>query len=288
MGRFDRFKSAWNAGLNSGTALDEPGTPITVRPFAPGEVTPEAGIVKAITKLAAVRRDNANARQKAAEAEAARSKQALETQALTQRIAENTRSEVTLGDGTKAMMTPAERTRHQVDSVPKPDARIPLSESAASLYRNWLQTYDPEKHTVDPKDLQTAVHIVDQQGIMNRAEQYRRLRAESNGNGQKYAAALAQKRSLDLEVESEAQAAGKKAWQLELTRLEQQYGNEDSIPPIQIEKAKNRQQQAIDDARVMARSKRKAKYAEYDMVIDTAAFGSGLDAMLAKWAGDLE
>lgn len=55
--RYERFTRAFRSGLQP---FDEPGEKIDVQPFAPGEVTTGAGVLRALTAIAAARRGRAN------------------------------------------------------------------------------------------------------------------------------------------------------------------------------------------------------------------------------------
>lgn len=82
-----RYSEAFATGLKDVfKPFDEPGPDITVSPFAPGEVTTGAGILRAITAAAGARRARANWQVDQQDKAASRYAQALEVQALEKKL----------------------------------------------------------------------------------------------------------------------------------------------------------------------------------------------------------
>ena len=84
-GRYERFTRAFQSSL---APFDEAGPPIEVSPFAPGEVTTGAGIIRALTAIAGARRGRANYIEEQRLKNEDRRYRGLQTQALEQKLAE--------------------------------------------------------------------------------------------------------------------------------------------------------------------------------------------------------
>lgn len=84
MGVYDRFTGAFKSGF---APFDKEGPAIEVQPFAPGEVTPEGGILRAITAIAGARRARANYEALQRDKQASRYRDVLETKLLEHKLA---------------------------------------------------------------------------------------------------------------------------------------------------------------------------------------------------------
>ncbi len=82
MGRYTQYFRSALANAN----YDRPGPDIKVEPFAPGTVTPAAGILKAVTSLVAARREQANFNLAQQYKQASMYRAGLENQVLEQKI----------------------------------------------------------------------------------------------------------------------------------------------------------------------------------------------------------
>lgn len=107
-------------------AFDQPGPDIHVSPFAPGTVTGEAGVLKAITSIAAARQARANdAAKRALQAQAAE-KVALETQRLRDEVATGAPVDYTTKTGQVVKMTGANAALNaDRDTRPEKPAKAP-------------------------------------------------------------------------------------------------------------------------------------------------------------------
>lgn len=83
MGVYDRFTGAFKEGF---APFDREGPAIEVQPFAPGEVTPEGGILRAITAIAGARRARANYEALQRDKQASRYRDVLETSLLEKKL----------------------------------------------------------------------------------------------------------------------------------------------------------------------------------------------------------
>lgn len=83
MAIYDRFTRAFQEGM---APFDREGPALEVQPFAPGEVTPEGGILRAITAIGAARRARANYEALQRDKQASRYRDVLETGLLEKRL----------------------------------------------------------------------------------------------------------------------------------------------------------------------------------------------------------
>lgn len=296
MGLYDRASKFFNEGFKP---FDEAGPEIPVRPFGPGEVTAPAGIVKAITALAAARRASANKRAKDALALETQKKSALEIQALNQRIDAGTRRARTIG-GQTIDMTDAEWAKHLEESVPKPEKpqpRMPLTPDLRKRYERYLGTLqpDPERpdvYTAEERDINNAEQAYGNDQTNARAAAARAAAAErAAANSQhlgSYQAAVTQKKALDLEVEQEGQAAYEKALAASAAQLAKAHGPEYEPSLLEKQAMIATAQDAKERAAFQAKMKRKPRYDSLNSAIDSAWIGMQDPAtMFGEWQKEL-
>lgn len=149
MGRYDRFTRAFTSGAKAAVApFDEPGPEITVSPFAPGEVTTGAGILRAITAVAGARRARANWDASQREKQAGRYRDALETQLLEQRVNAPDHEAARLSETNRHNLAMEGIARDRVTAAGKPKPARPLTPTEkaanASLLKLSLDQFDAQ------------------------------------------------------------------------------------------------------------------------------------------------
>lgn len=145
-GRLSRFSKAFQSGIRDALApYDQPGEDITVNPFKPGEVTTGAGLVRALTALAAARRSRANWRVEQQDKAASRYRQALEVQALEKRLGAPDYDQLRLDESGRHNREMEGIARDREARLGKPRPASPGDRSAnASFYRLVLDQMDKD------------------------------------------------------------------------------------------------------------------------------------------------
>jgi len=193
---------------------DQAGPEVEVSPFAPGTVSAGAVVAKSLASYIAGRRAHANYQSALAEKKRGMMKDALEVQALEQRIAAGTRTPYKTKSGEELQLTEAEKAAMVRDAT-GPDAavkarpRTPISPEEAK--RLGVSSYDATKGDVDTDEYSKALTARGQEStevyrkkVLEGQAESRENTKKKGENAAKYQKAVASLRVLDAQAEDEA------------------------------------------------------------------------------------
>lgn len=187
-------------------AFDREGPEIRVRPFAPGTVTPEAGVLKVLTRLAAVRQARTNLRAKRESEGLSRYRQALQVKDLEGRLSEP-KYEIDVGGQkvgglTGSQYVTAWRAMQQKDPATDLVDLSPDDASLLGLAASPTGKYDRQSVLAAQANRRIRDRLAVHADVERRA-------GEAKASRSKYAAAVAGIR----QIESEEEAGANQLWQ---------------------------------------------------------------------------